>query len=79
MLSDAATAWWERWRRPLSRFGELCYRLFLIVGYSWVGIHLELPIIADYLPLKNVLICLVAILLIGKTLFDSLFYDHYRP
>jgi hypothetical protein len=78
-LSAAVAAWWRRWRRPLVRLGELGHRLFLIVGYAWVGVEIELPVIGDYLPLKNVLVCLVAVLFIGKTIFDTLFFDHYQP
>ena len=78
-VSDAVTGWWRHWRGPLLRGAEFCYRISLIIGYAWVGVRLELPIIADYLPLKNVLVCLAAVLLIGKTIYDTLFYDHFRP
>ena len=54
-----------------------------MAGYKWSqgpGDWLyDLPIIGDYLPLKNVIVCLAAVILIGKTVLDTLFYDHYRP
>jgi hypothetical protein len=78
-FSRSAAAWWQRWREPILRLGRLCYRIVLIVGYAWVGIMIRLPVITDYLPLKNVLICLAAVILIGKAVLDTLFYDHYRP
>jgi hypothetical protein len=78
-FSQAADAWWQRWREPLVRLGRLCHRVFLILGYAWLGIVIRLPVITDYLPLKNVLICLAAVILIGKTVLDTLFYDRYRP
>jgi uncharacterized SAM-binding protein YcdF (DUF218 family) len=79
VVSDAVSAWWRQWRRPLLRFSDLCYRLFLIIGYAWVGIRIELPLVAEYLPLKNVLIVLAAVIMIGKTIYDTLFYDHFKP
>jgi hypothetical protein len=78
-VASAVAGWWRRWREPARRLGNLSYRLFLIVGYAWVGLRIDLPVIGEYFPLKNVLICLVAIILTGKTLYDTLFYDHFRP
>jgi hypothetical protein len=78
-VAAAVAASWRRWRRPLVRLGEFCHRVFLIAGYAWVGVEIDLPVIGDYLPLKNVLVCLVAVLFIGMTIYDTLFYDHYQP
>jgi hypothetical protein len=78
-FSEAVAVWWRRWRGPARRLGDLCHRLFLIVGYSWVAISIQLPIISDYLSLKNVLVCLAAVILTGKAVYDTLFYDHYHP
>jgi hypothetical protein len=78
-VAEAVSVCRRRWRQPLQRLGVLAHRLFLIVGYAWVGVQIELPLLTAYLPLKNVLVCLVAVLLVGKTLFDTLFFDHYRP
>jgi hypothetical protein len=78
-FSAAFATWWQRWRHPLARVGELCHRIFLIVGYAWVGVEIDLPVVGDYLPLKNVIVCLAAVLFIGKTVLDTLFYDHYQP
>lgn len=57
----------------------LFYRLSLIILFFWVLALLPSPTEAIPLRLKNGLVGVIAVLYIGKTLYDTLFYDHYRP
>ena len=63
---------WRRWSLALLRIG------LIAVGASLLT-RVPLPVLDDWLPVKNVIIAAVAVGLIGKTLFDTLFYDHFWP
>lgn len=68
----AARSAWRRWGLALLRIG-------LIAAGASVLMRVPLPVLEDWLPVKNVVIAVAAVGLIGKTLFDTLFYDHFWP
>jgi hypothetical protein len=73
---DAAEYWDEC--EPL---GERCVllliRLTQIMVVAWLAMELPLPFIIRGLNLKGPVVALAAVILIGKTVYDTLFYDHY--
>lgn len=71
-VRDAVRAAWRRW---LFAIGRIC----LIALGAAVFARLPLPLLDESLPMKNVVVVIVAVGLIGKTVFDTLFYDHYWP
>ena len=64
--------WWLRWVLLGVRVAQI-----LLVAYilRWLSI----PLLEEWMPLKNFVVAVGSIILIGKTLFDTLFYDHYIP
>ncbi len=58
---------------------RILYRTSLVVVGAWTLALLPSPTPAIPLRLKNGLVGVFAVLMIGKTLYDSLFYDRYRP
>lgn len=65
--------------RALRRWGLLCVRLLILAGVAWVLLQLPLPILYEWLPLKNVVVAVGSVLIGGKMLYDTLFYDHFQP
>lgn len=62
----------ERWLLALSRVA--------IIGLSAAIIsRLHLPMIDDWVPMKQVVIAVTSVILSGKCLFDTLFFDRYQP
>lgn len=62
----------ERWLLALSRIA--------IIGLSAAILaKLRLPLLDDWMPLKQVVIAVTSILLSGKCLFDTLFFDRRQP
>jgi hypothetical protein len=55
------------------------YQLSLIILAAWILALLPSPSEAVPLRLKNGLVGICAVLMVGKTLYDTLFYDRYRP
>ncbi|MCC2668232.1 MAG: hypothetical protein K0Q72_703 [Armatimonadetes bacterium] len=62
----------ERWLLALTRIAIN----FLAAA---ILMRLPLPIVADWLAIKDVVIAVVAVILSGKCLFDTFFYDHFHP
>jgi len=65
--------------RALRRWGLLCVRLLILGGVAWLLLQLPLPALYEWLPLKNVLVAVGSVLVGGKMLYDTLFYDHFQP
>lgn len=65
--------------KVVDKMRALFYRLSLILLFFWILALLPSPTEAIPLRLKNGLVGIIAVLYIGKTLYDTLFYDHYRP
>ncbi|MBI3909789.1 MAG: hypothetical protein HY320_02510 [Armatimonadetes bacterium] len=66
--------------RPLGgRLLVLAFRWVVIGVAARLAYEVPLPLIEGWLPLKDALIVAVAVVWMGKALFDTLFYDHYRP
>jgi len=64
--------WSYRWVLFLLQAG-------IIALCAWIAIQVPTPLVEDWLPVKNVLVGCVAIILTGKSLFDTLFFDRFRP
>ena len=59
------------------RLGRLALRLSVTAGCAALLIALPDPAPDETLRLKNAIVVLVAIVVAGKQLFDTLFYDRY--
>ena len=57
---------------------QLLYRISVGIAVIWALMLLPSPTEHVPLRLKNGLLSIVAVLFIGKTLYDTLFYDRYR-
>jgi hypothetical protein len=73
-LGDDPRSW------PLAyRWLLFALRTSIVLLCAWIAVRLPLPIVQDWLPLRNVVVAGVSILLIGKGLYDTLFYDRFWP
>ena len=54
-------------------------QIAIIGAAAWLLTLLPSPTPAVPLRLKNGLVAIFAVLAVGKALYDTLFYDHYRP
>lgn len=66
-----------RWRAA-RRWLRLGWLVPITLGAQLL-IRLPLPVLDDWLPLKNVLVAGAAVILGGKCLLDTFFYDRYWP
>ena len=57
---------------------QLLYRISVGITIIWALMLLPSPTEALPLRLKNGLLSIVAVLFVGKCLYDTLFYDRYR-
>jgi hypothetical protein len=71
-LPAAPASWWDR-------LLLLAQRWVLIVAGAQVAQRLPLPLLEEWLPIKHIVIAVVTVILMGKTLFDTLFYDRFVP
>jgi hypothetical protein len=55
------------------------YRLSVLITLCWALTLLPSPTESVPLRLKNGLVSIFGVLYLGKMLYDSLFYDRYRP
>jgi len=55
------------------------YKLSILITIAWAMVLLPSPFNALSLFLKNGLVVIFTVLYTGKMLYDTLFYDHYRP
>jgi len=55
------------------------YRVSVGITFIWALMLLPSPTESLSLRLKNGLLGVVAVLFVGKSLYDTLFYDRYRP
>ena len=69
----------ERVRTALDRWVDLLLRLATIAVGAMIVSRLPLPLLDDWLPIKNVVIAVVSVGLTGKALYDTLFYDRFWP
>lgn len=58
---------------------ELTVRLAVIILAAEVLLSVPLPLVGTPLTLVHALIALTAVALVGISIYESLFYDHYRP
>ena len=64
------------WLVPIA---ELALRLAAIILAAELLLSVPLPLEGTPLTLVHALIALAAVALVGITIFETLFYDHYRP
>ena len=64
------------WLAPIA---ELTLRLTAIILAAELRLSVPLPMEGSPLTLVHALIALAAVALVGITIFETLFYDHYRP
>ena len=57
---------------------RLAIRLLVITLAATVATRLPLPVLEEWLPVKNVVVAVMAILLVGKALYDTFFYDRFH-
>jgi hypothetical protein len=62
-----------------SALEKLLRRTALIAVAAALLLRLPLPIFDDYLALRDVIIVATAVMLTGKAVFDTFFYDRYWP
>jgi hypothetical protein len=55
------------------------YKLSILITIAWAMVLLPSPFSALSLFLKNGLVVIFTVFYTGKMLYDTLFYDHYRP
>jgi hypothetical protein len=55
------------------------YRLSVVITVAWALSLLPSPTESVPLRLKNGIVGIVALLYVGKMLYDTLFYDRYQP
>jgi hypothetical protein len=63
----------------LVRWVTFGLRLVQIALVTWIVVLIPLPILENWLPVKNVGAVLLAVCAAGKALFDTLFYSRYWP
>ena len=57
-----------------------CFALLqlLLIGLAaWFASRIPLPLLDNWLPIKNVVIAIIAVTAAGKCLIDTLFYDRF--
>lgn len=64
--------WW-------GRLFLLAQRWVLIIAGAQIAQALPLPLLEDWLPVKHLAIAVATVILMGKALFDTLFYDRFVP
>jgi hypothetical protein len=66
---------------PCEPLGERCVllliRLTQIIVVAWFTMEIPLPFIIRGLNLKGPIVALATVIWIGKTVYDTLFYDRY--
>jgi hypothetical protein len=58
---------------------QILYKLSVAITLCWALTLLPSPTESVPLRLKNGLVGIFGVLYVGKMLYDSLFYDRYRP
>lgn len=69
----------KSFRGPWQRWLHFVLECVIIGLIAWIAIEMPLPVMDDWLPVKNVLVAGIAVALGGKALYDTLFYDHFWP
>ncbi len=67
-------------RSPFAdRLALLLRRLCILAGCTVIGYQAPLPMLDEWLPVRNILVACVSIAAAGKLLVDTLFYDRFWP
>ena len=61
------------------RWVLLFLRLSQAIAIFWLGSEIPIPFLDRGLPLKSSLLTLSCVILVGKAVYDTLFYPRYRP
>lgn len=67
------------WREWVLRGVLAAVQLALIGCAAWFAGQIPVPLLDNWLPIKNVVIAIVAVTAGGKCLFDTFFYDRFQP
>ncbi len=62
-----------------SALEKLLRRAAIIAVAAAFLLRLPLPVFEEYLALRDVIIVAAAVILIGKSVFDTFFYDRFWP
>lgn len=62
-----------------SALENLLRRVAIIAVVAAILLRLPLPIFDEYLALRDVIIVATAVMLTGKSVFDTFFYDRFWP
>ena len=54
-------------------------RLALLGLGAWAAGHVPLPLLDDWLPVRNLVTAAATVMATGKLLYDTLFYDRFQP
>jgi hypothetical protein len=57
------------WRRV----GFFCLDLLGIAGWTWLAIEIPLPVINEYLTIKNAIIAFAAVVAVGRAIVDRIY------
>lgn len=63
----------------LHRLVLLLLQLTAIALAAWISSRIPLPVLDSWLPVKNIVVAGTAIVLAGKCLYDTLFFDRFWP
>lgn len=61
------------------RWSLLLVRVAAILAGAVFCSRLPLPVLEEWLPLKNVAVAVAAVVLTGRALYDTFFYDRFLP
>lgn len=67
---------WQEW---VVRGCLALVQLALIGTATWFALQIPMPLLENWLPVKNVVIAVAAVTAGGKCLIDTLFFDRYWP
>jgi len=79
VLEVAEPAVAPRFSPVVRRWGRFGVRLLLLLACGWAAASLPLPLLDEWLPLRGLLTTVLTVVLAGKLLFDTLFYDRFWP
>lgn len=71
-------------RAPSPPFRSLARKLLYLfldllgaAGWTWMAIALPLPVVSEYLTIKNTLVVFVTICWVGRAIVDTFFYNRH--
>ena len=74
---ETAVEHWDECEPLGERCVLLLIRLTQIMLVAWLAMEIPLPFIIRGLNLKGPVVAMMTVIMIGKTVYDTLFYDRY--